>query len=133
MVTSAAAPRLNREQSLQSAMVASHRTRNIRCALLLVWSRSSSSRWCLLHGVALFTSAACASRKHDGAGRFPHRTSRWRRADDPVLDRLLLGPFPRERRADAVRNWAAIGDLTAAIAPVVGGVLVTVSWYWISW
>ncbi|MBS0640508.1 MAG: MFS transporter [Acetobacteraceae bacterium] len=49
----------------------------------------------------------------------------------PTSIGLLLASFPPDRRAGAVRNWAAIGGLAAALAPLVGGVLVTISWRWI--
>lgn len=44
---------------------------------------------------------------------------------------LLLASFPAEKRAGAVRAWTAIGGFAAALGPLVGGLLVTVSWRWI--
>jgi EmrB/QacA subfamily drug resistance transporter len=44
---------------------------------------------------------------------------------------LLLASFPIERRGGAVRTWAAIGGFAAALGPLAGGLLVTVSWRWI--
>lgn len=44
---------------------------------------------------------------------------------------LLLASFPPDRRGAAVRNWAAIGGFAAALGPLVGGLLVTISWRWI--
>ncbi len=44
---------------------------------------------------------------------------------------LLLSVFPPERRAGAVRTWASTGALAAAVGPVVGGLLTTVSWRWV--
>ncbi|HEY2873405.1 MAG TPA: MFS transporter [Reyranella sp.] len=44
---------------------------------------------------------------------------------------LLLASYPPERRSGAVRAWTAIGGLAAALGPVLGGVLVTLSWRWI--
>ena len=49
----------------------------------------------------------------------------------PTSIGLLLASFPPERRGGAVRTWAAVGGLAAALGPVVGGVLVTASWRWI--
>jgi EmrB/QacA subfamily drug resistance transporter len=49
----------------------------------------------------------------------------------PTSIGLLLASFPPERRAGAVRTWTAIGGLAAALGPLVGGVLVTISWRWI--
>ena len=44
---------------------------------------------------------------------------------------LLLASFPADKRASAVRAWTAIGGFAAALGPLVGGLLVTVSWRWI--
>ena len=44
---------------------------------------------------------------------------------------LLLHAMPAERRARAVRVWAATGALAAAAGPVVGGLLVAASWRWV--
>jgi EmrB/QacA subfamily drug resistance transporter len=44
---------------------------------------------------------------------------------------LLLASFPPEQRSGAVRTWTAIGGLAAAFGPVVGGVLVAMSWRWV--
>ncbi len=44
---------------------------------------------------------------------------------------LLLASFPAEKRSSAVRTWTAIGGLSAAIGPVIGGVLLAASWRWI--
>ena len=44
---------------------------------------------------------------------------------------LLLASFPADKRAGAVRTWTAIGGLAAALGPLVGGLLVTLSWRWI--
>lgn len=44
---------------------------------------------------------------------------------------LLLHVMPAERRARAVRIWAATGGIAAAAGPVVGGLLVSASWRWV--
>ena len=44
---------------------------------------------------------------------------------------LLLAAYPPERRAGAVRTWAATSGVAAALGPVLGGLLVTVDWRWI--
>jgi EmrB/QacA subfamily drug resistance transporter len=44
---------------------------------------------------------------------------------------LLLAATPVDKRASAVRAWAASGSLAAALGPVVGGLLVEASWRWI--
>src|SRR5258707_6977615 len=49
----------------------------------------------------------------------------------PTLFGLLLSAFPPEGRSGAVRTWTAAGGVAAALGPLIGGVLVTVSWRWI--
>lgn len=44
---------------------------------------------------------------------------------------LLLAVFPVEKRAAAIGLWAAVGGIAAASGPVVGGVLVELSWRWV--
>jgi EmrB/QacA subfamily drug resistance transporter len=44
---------------------------------------------------------------------------------------LLLATFPADKRAGAVRTWTAIGGFAAALGPVVGGLLIILSWRWI--
>ncbi len=44
---------------------------------------------------------------------------------------LILATFPPERRHSAVRTWTAVGGLAATLGPVVGGLLVAVSWRWV--
>jgi EmrB/QacA subfamily drug resistance transporter len=44
---------------------------------------------------------------------------------------LILATSPPERRHGAVRAWAAVGGLAAALGPVVGGLLVAASWRWV--
>ncbi|MEU4394239.1 MFS transporter [Kribbella sp. NPDC023855] len=44
---------------------------------------------------------------------------------------LLLTTLPAERRAGAVKIWATSTALAGAIGPVLGGLLVKVSWGWI--
>lgn len=44
---------------------------------------------------------------------------------------LLLKVTEPERRAGAVRDWAAVGALAAATGPTIGGLLVTVDWRWV--
>jgi MFS family permease len=41
---------------------------------------------------------------------------------------LLMEAFPPERRTHAVRLWSAVGAVAAAFGPVLGGLLVTLSW-----
>lgn len=44
---------------------------------------------------------------------------------------LLLAAYPAPQRAGAVRTWASVGSIAVAIAPVVAGPLVLVSWRWV--
>ena len=44
---------------------------------------------------------------------------------------LLLAAYPPERRAGAVRIWAATSGVAAALGPVLGGILITANWRWI--
>ena len=87
-----------------------------------------------LLGVALFTAASAACASADSVAAlvvFRIVQAAGAALMTPTSIGLLLASFPPERRAGAVRNWAAIGGLAAALAPLVGGVLVTVSWRWI--
>jgi EmrB/QacA subfamily drug resistance transporter len=44
---------------------------------------------------------------------------------------LVLATSAPERRQGAVRTWTAVGGAAAALGPVVGGVLVALSWRWV--
>jgi EmrB/QacA subfamily drug resistance transporter len=44
---------------------------------------------------------------------------------------LILATSPPERRHTNVRTWTAVGGLAAAAGPVVGGLLVALSWRWV--
>jgi EmrB/QacA subfamily drug resistance transporter len=44
---------------------------------------------------------------------------------------LVVASVPLERRARAVRIWAATGAVAAALGPAVGGLLVSASWRWV--
>ena len=87
-----------------------------------------------LAGLALFTaaSAACAAAPDLGvlvAARVVQAVGA--AALTPTSLGLLLPVFPPDRRAGAVRVWAASGALAAAAGPVVGGLLVQFSWRWV--
>jgi MFS family permease len=49
----------------------------------------------------------------------------------PTSLALLVTAAPPDRRAGAVRAWAAVGGLSAALGPVVGGLLVQLDWRWV--
>jgi EmrB/QacA subfamily drug resistance transporter len=84
-----------------------------------------------LFGVALFTaaSAACAITP-DVAFLIGARVVQGVGAAFLVPSSLglLLAAFPPERRAAAVSGWAAVTGASAALGPVLGGLLVAVDW-----
>lgn len=49
----------------------------------------------------------------------------------PTSIGLLLATFPSDRRGAAVRQWAGIGGLAAALGPLIGGLLVSFDWRWV--
>ena len=49
----------------------------------------------------------------------------------PTSLALILGAFPKEKRASAVSLWGAVGALAAAVGPSLGAALISVgSWRW---
>jgi EmrB/QacA subfamily drug resistance transporter len=87
-----------------------------------------------LLGVALFTaaSAACAAAFNvETLVAFRVVQAAGAALMTPTSLGLLLASFAPDRRAGAVRTWTAIGGLAAALGPLAGGVLVTISWRWI--
>src|ERR1700722_19401992 len=87
-----------------------------------------------LLGVGLFTaaSAACALAGNiETLIAFRVAQAAGAALMTPTSIGLLLASFPPERRAGAVRTRTAIGGLAAALGPLIGGVLVTISWRWI--
>jgi EmrB/QacA subfamily drug resistance transporter len=51
----------------------------------------------------------------------------------PASLSLLLAAVPAQARARAIGTWSAIGALGAALGPVIGGLLVQLSWRWVFW
>jgi EmrB/QacA subfamily drug resistance transporter len=87
-----------------------------------------------LAGVAVFTlaSALCAAAPNLGvlvAARVLQASGA--AALIPTSLALLLAATPAEKRSGAVRGWAAIGGVSAALGPVVGGLLVQANWRWV--
>lgn len=87
-----------------------------------------------LLGVAVFvlSSAACAM-----AGSVPMLIG-FRMAQAigaamlvPTSLGLVLATYPPQRRAGAIRVWASAGSAAVAVAPIVAGPLVLLSWRWI--
>ena len=89
-----------------------------------------------LWGVGLFTvaSVACgAAQSLTGLVLFRVLQAAGAALMTPSSLGLLLAVFPPERRGAAVRNWAAIGGFAAALGPLLGGLLVPVSWRLVFW
>lgn len=87
-----------------------------------------------LGGLALFTaaSAACAlSPSLWWLVVFRVLQAAGAAALTPTSLGLLLTATPPARRAVAVRIWATVASLAAAIGPVVGGLLVEAAWQWV--
>ena len=87
-----------------------------------------------LLGVAVFTaaSAACAASASVGMlVAFRLVQAAGAALLTPTSLGLVLASFEPERRQGAVRAWTAVGGLSAAIGPVVGGLLVAADWRWV--
>ncbi|MBL7553850.1 DHA2 family efflux MFS transporter permease subunit [Frankia sp. AgB1.9] len=87
-----------------------------------------------LFGLGLFTAASAACAASPGLGTLiVARTAQavGAAALIPTSLALLLAVTPPERRPAAVRGWAAVGGLAAALGPVVGGLLVEADWRWV--
>ena len=87
-----------------------------------------------LAGLALFTvaSAACAaSQDLWSLVTFRGLQAVGAAALTPTSLGLLLAATPNDRKVRAVRIWSAVGALAAAFGPVVGGLLVQLSWRWV--
>jgi len=108
-------------------------------ALLVFFGRLAERHrrdWSFLCGVALFTlaSAACgAAGSLTGLVLFRIVQAAGAALMTPSSLGLLLAVFPPARRSAAVRTWAAIGGFAAALGPLLGGLLVPVSWRLIFW
>src|ERR1700685_2361476 len=109
----------------------------VYAALLVLFGRLADQRHRkngFLLGVALFTagSAAC------GAAVSVPMLIAFRLVQaagaallTPTSLGLVLASYPAERRGGAVRAWTAVGGMSAAVGPVVGGLLVAASWRWV--
>jgi EmrB/QacA subfamily drug resistance transporter len=84
-----------------------------------------------LLGVAIFTAASAACAASTGVGMliaFRLVQAAGAALLTPTSLGLLLASYEPERRHGAVRAWTAVGGLSAALGPVVGGLLVAVNW-----
>jgi EmrB/QacA subfamily drug resistance transporter len=87
-----------------------------------------------LLGVAVFTAASAACAASTSVGMlisFRLVQAAGAALLTPTSLGLVLASYEPERRAGAVRAWTATGGLSAALGPVVGGLLVTASWRWV--
>ncbi|MBV9813233.1 MAG: MFS transporter [Acetobacteraceae bacterium] len=87
-----------------------------------------------LWGVGLFTLASAACAAADSVPMlvgFRVVQAAGAALMTPTSLGLLLASFPPDRRAGAVRVWTALGGFAAALGPLLGGALLTLSWRWI--
>ena len=87
-----------------------------------------------LLGVAIFTAASAACAASTSVGMlivFRLVQAAGAALLTPTSLGLVLASYPPERRQGAVRAWTAIGGMSAAVGPVVGGLLVAASWRWV--
>lgn len=98
------------------------------------WADRTGRKRAFLFGLALFTaaSAACAAAPSVGvliAARVVQAAGA--AILTPSSLGLLLPEFPPEKRGLAIGLWAAVGGTAAAAGPVIGGLLVELSWRWV--
>ena len=88
-----------------------------------------------LLGVAVFTAASAACAASASVGMligFRVVQAAGAALLTPASLGLVLASYEDPvRRSGAVRAWTAVGGLSAAIGPVVGGLLVAASWRWV--
>ena len=87
-----------------------------------------------LLGVAIFTAASAACAASTSVGMligFRLVQAAGAALLTPTSLGLVLASYPAERRHGAVRAWTAVGGMSAAVGPVVGGLLVAASWRWV--
>src|SRR3954469_22724782 len=98
------------------------------------WADRVGRKRAFLGGLALFTggSAACAAAPSVGVlvgARVVQAAGAALLM--PASLGLLLPEFPAEKRGLALGLWAAVGGTAAAAGPVIGGLLVELSWRWV--
>jgi EmrB/QacA subfamily drug resistance transporter len=109
----------------------------VYAALLVVFGRLADRfprEYGFLLGVAVFTvsSALCAA-ANDTLALVIFRIAQASGAAlmTPTSLSMVLATSSGEARDKNVRIWTAIGGLMAALGPVVGGLLVAISWRWV--
>jgi EmrB/QacA subfamily drug resistance transporter len=98
------------------------------------WADRTGRKRAFLGGLALFTvaSAACAAAPSVGVLVVARIVQAAGAAIlTPSSLGLLLPEFPPEKRGLAIGLWAAVGGTAAAAGPVIGGLLVELSWRWV--
>ena len=109
----------------------------VYAALLVLFGRISdgrSRRNGFLLGLAIFVaaSAACAlSTSVEMLVAFRVVQAVGAALMTPTSLSLVLATAPPEKRQSSVRAWAAVGGAAAALGPVLGGLLVGLSWHWV--
>ncbi len=109
----------------------------VYAALLVLAGRLADRhprKYGFLVGVAVFTAASAAC----GAATSVAMLVAFRLVQaagaallTPTSLGLVLAAYPAQRRGGAVRAWTAAGGMAAALGPVAGGLLVTLSWRWV--
>ena len=87
-----------------------------------------------LLGVAIFTTASAACAASTSVGMlvaFRLVQAAGAALLTPTSLGLVLATNDPEHRAGAVRSWTAVGGVSAALGPVIGGLLVAASWRWV--
>ena len=93
-----------------------------------------SRRGGFLLGLAVFTAASAACAASSGLWMlvaFRIVQAAGAALLTPTSLGLVVAATPPERRAKAVRIWAATGAVAAAAGPVAGGLLLAASWRWV--
>ena len=109
----------------------------VYAALLVLFGRLAESRHrdnAFLLGVVVFTAASAACGAADSLGElvaFRVVQAAGAALLTPASLSLVLATTEPARRHGAVRTWTAVGGVAAALGPVAGGVLVSLSWRWV--
>jgi EmrB/QacA subfamily drug resistance transporter len=109
----------------------------VYASLLVLFGRLAESRRrenAFLLGVLVFTAASAACGAATDLGMliaFRVVQAAGAALLTPASLSLVLATTEPSRRHGAVRAWTAVGGLAAALGPVVGGLLVALSWRWV--
>ena len=141
-IVNVALPQMARDFHLQGAGVADlswvlSAYAIVYASLLVVFGRAAERyprERAFLLGVAVFVTASAACAAATGVVMliaFRIVQAAGAALLTPTSLGLLLAATPTEKRQGAVRAWTAAGGLAAAAGPVVGGLLVAMSWRWV--